>query len=89
MTTARPAAYTTPSGSTGRFGPFGGRYVPETLVPALEALEAAWLDLKEDESFRVELDDLLGSYVGRPTPIHRARAAESRAIIPTSCSNGF
>jgi tryptophan synthase beta chain len=53
----------------GRFGRFGGRYVPEVLVPALEELAAAWFELRDDASFRRELDALLRDYVGRPTPL--------------------
>ena len=57
----------------GRFGDFGGIYVPEILLPALEALEAAFLDSKTDESFRRELDELLSRYAGRPTPLYVCR----------------
>jgi tryptophan synthase beta chain len=53
----------------GRFGPFGGRFVPEVLVPALEELERAWLEAKADQRFRSELDLLLRDFVGRPTPL--------------------
>ncbi|MEX2459418.1 MAG: tryptophan synthase subunit beta [Actinomycetota bacterium] len=53
----------------GRFGAFGGRYVPEVLVPALEELEAAGAELREDPGFRGELDGLLRDFVGRPTPL--------------------
>ena len=55
-----------------RFGSFGGRYVPETLIPALDELEAGVAEAREDESFRRELDDLLRDYVGRPTALYRA-----------------
>jgi tryptophan synthase beta chain len=54
---------------SGRFGRFGGVYVPEILVPALEQLEAAFLDAQEDGAFRAELDGLLTTYAGRPTPL--------------------
>jgi len=57
----------------GRFGRFGGSYVPEILVPALEQLEAAFLDAQDDPSFAAELGDLLSSYAGRPTPLTRCR----------------
>jgi tryptophan synthase beta chain len=57
----------------GRFGRFGGTYVPEILVPALEQLEAAFLDAQEDPAFAAELDDLLANYAGRPTPLTRCR----------------
>ena len=56
----------------GYFGAFGGRYVPETLMPALGELEEAYASAREDESFREELERLLRDFVGRPTPITRA-----------------
>jgi tryptophan synthase beta chain len=56
-----------------RFGPFGGTFVPEILVPALEELEAAFLDAKDDPSFQRELDELLTRYAGRPTPLYLCR----------------
>jgi tryptophan synthase beta chain len=56
-----------------RFGPYGGRYVPETLVPALDELEAAWLAARSDPGYLDELDALLRDYVGRPTPLYHAR----------------
>ena len=57
----------------GRFGRFGGTYVPEILVPALEQLEAAFLDAQQDPAFQTELADLLANYAGRPTPLTRCR----------------
>jgi tryptophan synthase beta chain len=60
-------------GPRGRFGAYGGRFVPETLVPALDELEAAWLAAREDPSFRSELDDLLVRFAGRETPVSEAR----------------
>jgi tryptophan synthase beta chain len=57
----------------GRFGRFGGCYVPEILVPALEQLEAAFLDAQADPAFATELNDLLANYAGRPTPLTRCR----------------
>jgi len=56
-------------GPTGRFGDFGGRYVPETLVPACEELERAFRSAWGDPAFRGELDGLLASYAGRPSPL--------------------
>jgi tryptophan synthase beta chain len=56
----------------GRFGKFGGRYVPETLMPALLELEKAYLAVRESASFQVELTDYLKQYVGRPTPLYCA-----------------
>ena len=53
----------------GRFGPFGGRYIPETLVPACHELEKSFKEAWEDDSFRKELDSLLSDYAGRPSPI--------------------
>ena len=53
----------------GRFGEFGGRYVPEALVPACQELEQAFTDAWGDGGFRKELDDLLRDYAGRPTPV--------------------
>ncbi len=55
-----------------RFGPYGGRYVPETLMPALDELEAAWLEARSDAGFRARLDGLLRTYVGRPSPLYEA-----------------
>jgi len=57
----------------GRFGAHGGAYVPEILVPAIEQLETAFLDAAEDPAFRAELDGLLTTYAGRPTPLTRCR----------------
>ncbi len=57
----------------GRFGDYGGRFVPETLIPALDELEAAWRAARADEAFRRELDDLLRRFAGRPTPVGEAR----------------
>jgi tryptophan synthase beta chain len=53
------------------FGVYGGRYVPETLIPALDELEGAWRSLATDASFHAELDSLLATYAGRPTPLTR------------------
>ena len=53
----------------GLYGPYGGRYVPETLIPALDELEAGWRDAVGDPLFRAELDELGRTYAGRPTPL--------------------
>jgi tryptophan synthase beta chain len=58
---------------SGRFGRFGGCYVPEILVPALEQLEGAFLDAQDDPAFAIQLGDLLTNYAGRPTPLTRCR----------------
>ena len=63
----------------GRFGAYGGRFVPETLVPALDELEAAWLAARQDPAFRAELDELLVRYAGRETPISEARRMSADA----------
>jgi tryptophan synthase beta chain len=55
-----------------RFGPYGGRYVPETLIPALDELEREWTAARSDPAFTDELARLLRDYVGRPTPLYRA-----------------
>ena len=58
--------------SNGRFGPFGGRFVPETLMPALEQLDQAYLVALEDQQFQDQLNHLLRTYVGRPTALYFA-----------------
>src|SRR5438477_597764 len=65
---ARMASEVSP-GTTGRFGPYGGRYVPETLMGALEELARVYEEATRDPKFWAELDALLKNYVGRPTPI--------------------
>ena len=57
----------------GKFGPFGGQFVPETLMPALEELIAAYEEARQDPTFIAEFEHLLGSYVGRPSPVTYAR----------------
>jgi tryptophan synthase beta chain len=65
----------------GFYGAYGGRYVPETLVPALDELERGWGAVKDDPSFLLELEGLQASYVGRPTPLYRAeRLADDKRI---------
>jgi tryptophan synthase beta subunit len=56
----------------GRFGTYGGRYVPEVLIPALDELAEAWATLREDPDFRAELGSLSKDFVGRPTPLTHA-----------------
>ena len=63
----------------GRFGRYGGRYVPETLMAALQELTAAWEEAREDEAFQSELRLLLRDYAGRPTPLHHAKRLTERA----------
>ncbi|HEV2389160.1 MAG TPA: hypothetical protein VGS04_00400, partial [Nitrososphaerales archaeon] len=59
-----------PSG--GRFGVFGGQFVPETLVPAVQELEKAYLSARKDKAFMTELERLLHEFAGRPTPVYFA-----------------
>ena len=85
---------------TTTFGTYGGRYVPETLIPALDELTEAWQRLCKDEGFRAELHELLTVYAGRPTPLTRAarvsgvgrpaytvRSSCSSALKPSSCAS--
>ena len=74
MSDLLPSAETVYSGpdAAGFFGAYGGRFVPETVIPALEELTAALTDAQADPAFAAELDDLLADYVGRPTPLYRA-----------------
>ncbi len=77
MTSA--AASPTLPDSAGRFGAYGGRYVPETLVAALEALLAEYDRARRDSAFQEELDALLRRFVGRPTPLYFARRLTEHA----------
>jgi tryptophan synthase beta chain len=65
-----------------RFGPYGGQYVPETLMPALAELEAAWIQAREDAGFKEELGTLLRDFAGRPTPLYHARRLSEAAGHP-------
>src|SRR5215510_9607787 len=80
--TTRPAPGATPGDvfpdERGRFGNFGGRYVPETLVYALDQLEAEYAKARVDKAFQAELDDLLANYVGRPSPLYHAKRLSER-----------
>jgi tryptophan synthase beta chain len=62
-----------------RFGEYGGQYVPETLMPALQELEQAWSQARENEAYWLELRGLLRDFGGRPTPLYRARRLSERA----------
>ena len=59
--------------SSGHFGPYGGRFVPEILMSPLEDLEKAYRAARQDPEFQAELDRLLRDYAGRPTPLYHAR----------------
>ena len=65
-----------------RFGPYGGQYVPETLMPALAELEEAWITLREDPGYRAELAELLRDFAGRPSPLYLARRLSEHAGRP-------
>ena len=65
--------------SRGRYGPYGGRFVPETLVPALDELEGAWLEARKDDRFQQELRTLLARFAGRPTPLGDASRLSSES----------
>jgi tryptophan synthase beta chain len=63
----------------GYFGPYGGRFVPETLVAPIEELTAAYFSVRQDPAFQAELDNLLRHYVGRPTPLYEATRLAAHA----------
>jgi tryptophan synthase beta chain len=64
---------------TDRFGAFGGRYVPETLIPALDELETAWATARRDPGYQRDLSEMLSTYVGRPSPLSEAPRLSERA----------
>ncbi len=68
--------------SQGRFGKFGGKYVPETLMPALTELEAAYQKYRHDQDFQTELQQLLRDYVGRATPLYFAERLTAHYARP-------
>ncbi len=65
--------------ATGHFGPYGGRFVPEALMAALDELTAAYEKAQQDEAFQAELAGLLSSYAGRPSPLTEARRFSAHA----------
>ena len=70
------------SGTPGRFGPYGGRYVPETLIPALDELVAAWAEAREDPEFIERLEHLRRDFIGRPTALYLAERFSERVAHP-------
>jgi tryptophan synthase beta chain len=67
--------------TSGLYGTYGGRYVPETLIPALDELEAGWRNAQSDEAFHVELAGLGRTFAGRPTPLtHAERFAPGKRL---------
>jgi tryptophan synthase beta chain len=79
MTTSSPVFGKRDPDARGYYGAYGGRFVPETLVAPIEALTAAYFAVREDESFRGELQQLLRNYVGRPTPLYEAKRLAASA----------
>ncbi|HUF13998.1 MAG TPA: tryptophan synthase subunit beta [Longimicrobiales bacterium] len=84
-TTREPERDAAAADAPGRFGPYGGRYVPETLVRALDELAEVFEALRDDDAFDAELSRLLVDYVGRPTPLMRARRLEAAAGPDAPC----
>ena len=80
-----PTVQSPEQGLTGRFGPYGGRYVPETLVAALDDLSALYEAARQDPAFRAELERLLAEFVGRPSPLTEAprfgKAVGARVVL--------
>ena len=66
----------------GYFGEYGGRFVPETLMAALDELEHAYREACADESFTSEFQHLCREYIGRPTPLYYARQLSQRVVPP-------
>jgi tryptophan synthase beta chain len=86
ITPFRPSSQPTSSAqrpdALGRFGKFGGKYVPETLMPALAELEAAFYQYRNDPAFQTELQGLLKDYVGRPSPLYFAERLTAHYARP-------
>ena len=74
----KPNDYTAYPDPAGRFGRFGGRYMPETLMPLVHDLDAAYNAAKADEGFQAELGELLRQYAGRPSPLYFAERLSER-----------
>lgn len=70
---AAPATFTAVPDSAGRYGPYGGRYLPEILIAPIEQLEAVYAEAQQDPSFHTELADLNANFAGRPTPLYHAK----------------
>jgi tryptophan synthase beta chain len=82
VATIRKAPSMTQTLLPSRYGPYGGRYVPETVIGALDELADAYCRHRDDPGFRAELDELLATYVGRPTPLYRAHRLEEAWGVP-------
>ena len=70
----------------GRFGDYGGFYVPEVLIPVLEELENGFYCFYKDDKFTAELDQLLKNYAGRPTPLYYAKRFSEYPVNPLTNS---
>ena len=82
-----PAASTQLPDALGRFGTFGGRFVPETLMDALNQMTEAYAEAKVDPAFQAKLDGYLADYVGRPSPLFHAERLSASAVARRSTSN--
>ncbi|PZV11067.1 MAG: tryptophan synthase subunit beta [Leptolyngbya sp.] len=80
--TSQPTSSAQRPDNLGRFGKFGGKYVPETLMPALAELEAAFYQYRDDPAFQTELQGLLKDYVGRPSPLYFAERLTTHYARP-------
>ncbi len=79
---SNPTAIENRPDALGRYGQFGGKYVPETLMPALFELEAAYQEYRKDPDFQTELNGLLADYVGRPSPLYFAERLTEQYARP-------
>ena len=81
LTIEQPASLRAGPDSRGHFGPFGGRYVAETLMPLILELETAYRAAQADPAFRAELEWLLKHYVGRPSPLYFAEKLTAKLVV--------
>src|SRR5438477_12554267 len=77
--TTQPAPPATVPDRAGKFGAYGGRFVPETLMPAITELEAAYAEIGRDADFQANLAELQRDFVGRATPLYHARRLTAEA----------
>jgi tryptophan synthase beta chain len=82
-----PTASTLPD-AAGRYGPYGGRYVPETLIHALDQLTTLYAEARSDPTFWADFEHLMSTYVGRPTPLYHARRLTDHARANAPDANG-
>ena len=92
-----PDGYNNMPSESGKYGPYGGRYVPETLMPALDDVIEAYEEFRDDATFRAEFEHLLKTYIGRPSPVTHAKrlsahlggaqtVSYTHLTLPTICS---